>query len=123
MKLTQGSANSRKVKSRRGTLLLSGTPSVRSLILRPPSPQVNGSSTWPPLCRSAAADHRWSAAILVGEMAQSLAAANTLRCSACSCLPELVHRLVANDRQATVAIGVEGRRGPLILPFLFIRMT
>ena len=37
MKLTQGSANSRKVKSRRGSLLLSGTPCIRCLILRPPS--------------------------------------------------------------------------------------
>ena len=35
LKLTQGSANSRKVKSRRGLLLLSGTPCIRCLILRP----------------------------------------------------------------------------------------
>ncbi len=37
MKLTQGSANSRKVKPRRGLPLLSGTPCIRCLILRPPS--------------------------------------------------------------------------------------
>lgn len=37
MKLTQGSANSPKVKSRRGSLLPSGTPCIRCLIPRPPS--------------------------------------------------------------------------------------
>lgn len=37
LKLTQGSANSRKVKSRRGSLLLSGAPCIPCLILRPPS--------------------------------------------------------------------------------------
>jgi hypothetical protein len=37
MKSTQGSVNSRQVKSRRGPLFLSGTPCIRCLILRPPS--------------------------------------------------------------------------------------
>ena len=40
MKLTQGSVNSRQVKSRRGPLFLSGTPCIRCLILRPPFPSA-----------------------------------------------------------------------------------
>ena len=77
MKLTQGSVNSRKVKSRRGLLLLSGTPCIRCLSFGLPLFQANHPPAWPPLPRrSAATDHRRSPALLVGEVVRSPAAAN-----------------------------------------------
>src|SRR5271165_5214169 len=75
MKLTQGSANSRKVKSRRGLLLLSGAPRIRCLILRPPFLQANCHCIPPPLPHSAGRpprNHRRPNAHLTGEVAEIL---------------------------------------------------